>query len=769
MYFTKIPHVANFEFGTAYDAAKHALKIGKRSLDFEINEYSGDIWHIAASHPELWTERHCLLDMNTPEAGKGHAKLAFDAKGHLVLTNPTGQVLLEGGPEGTLGIMDRASMFSFTYHKEYQFYGMGEKTFGTLELTHKRSRFWNVDALGDFPMAQWDNQALDPYYVSVPYLIVRVGEEYIGLLYDNPYATFMDCGSDASFYGDQDENRRIVIGSEDGLPSLWVIYGPSLAELTCKLQKLVGTHQLPPLWALGYHQCQWGYKGEADLVRLDAKLTEHSIPNDGLWLDIDYMTGFRVFTYAQDHFPKGVAAAVKKVAKHNRKVVPIIDPGVKLDPDYEVYQSGMKKDIFCKNPQGKEYVGFVWPGLTVFPDFSLTETRKWWKGYAESFRKEGFHGAWLDMNDPSTGAIDPMAMLFNRGSLPHAAHRNQYALGMQWATHEGFQAAEPDERVFLLSRSGFTGTSRFSAIWTGDNVSSRWYLRNAITCTVGLAISGIPFNGPDVGGFFGNTNEPLMEDWVKMGFLFPFFRIHSPGNFRHQEPWTFSKKALQTIRHHIRLRYKLIPYLYNQFVAHDRDGHPMIRPVLYHYSEKKASDDQFLIGDAILQAPHLEEGQGRVAVLPGRAPWFCASSGQWLAPGKHTLSRETTPNPVYFRNGALIPCLPGERTDNAKDLSKVEVHVFIAKGSASATYVADDGQSLDYRKGKQSEVSLHAQVKGQSLYLSHETVQNGYGAVEMEFVVYGTFKAIYINNEKVRGVKGKQAWTGKAIPVTVVK
>ena len=211
MYFTKIPHISNFRFADSLEAKNGKVKIGSQQFTLTVESHGNDIWHVAVTSDDLWTENHSIAELTPPKGKTSNAKLEFDSKCRLSLKNAEGKALLACAAEGSFGVMGRAAMWAFEYHHEQQFYGMGEKTFGTLELTHRRSRFWNTDALGDFNHAMWDKQPLDPYYVSVPYLIIRVGNEYVGLLYDNPYATFMDCGSDASFFGDQDENRRIIV------------------------------------------------------------------------------------------------------------------------------------------------------------------------------------------------------------------------------------------------------------------------------------------------------------------------------------------------------------------------------------------------------------------------------------------------------------------------------------------------------------------------------------------------------------------------------
>jgi alpha-glucosidase len=764
MYFTKQPHPANFEFASQVAGNLQTAVIGDSEFELTVREYEGQVYNVVFSKKGLWTESLCIDPVVAPQPvalGKG---LELSASGSLTLKDATGNKILESDPRGFFGVMGEASMFCFRYHPDQRFFGLGEKTFPTIEHKHRRTRFWNVDVLGDFNGAQWDNQPLDPYYASVPYLIVEANGAYVGLLLHNPYATFIDCGSDASFFGNEDENRRVVLGSEGGLPDLWILVGPTLAELTAKLQKLVGGVSVPPLWGLGYHQCRWGYRGEKDMLGIAQNMDKHGIPGDGTWLDIDYMNQFRVFTYAKEHWPNGPEKGVKALNALGKHVVPIIDPGVKLDENYEVYQSGKKADIFCKNPQGKEYVGFVWPGLTVFPDFSMAEGRAWWRKYAAEFRKVGFSGAWLDMNDPSTGAIDPMAMRFGRGKYPHEAFHNQYALGMQKATHEGFLDAEPDKRVFLVSRSGFTGSNKYAAIWTGDNLSSRWYLKNTIPCAISMSLSGLPWGGPDVGGFMNDTTEPLMTDWVQAGFLFPFFRIHSGHFNRAQEPWTFSKTGLKLIRRYISLRYRLMPYLYNLFVQLEETGHPVIRPVIYHYEEKVPSSDQFLVGEDILQAPQLDEGKGRAVVLPGKSPWFDARTGEWVRPGKRAVERgNAEDSPVYFRNGAIVPTRTEADHVTETDLTKVQFHVFLKSGSAEYVYHADDGETFEYKKGKRSTVKINARASGSSLSITTESISEGFGPIEFSFVVYGEWTSVRVNGKKVRTRKGSVQWTGSKI------
>lgn len=762
MIYNKTPYLANFRTPERFDSKSGNLEIGGTTLHARIKSYAGDIHHILISGPGLWSENLNLVPLNWPEEVSDSTSLSVDDQfGIRVLQND--DVLLESSPG--FGRMGEASLFAFAFAHDMRFYGMGEKTYGTFEMGKRRSRFWNTDALGDFHYRQWAEDACDPYYVSVPYLIVRRGNTYIGLLLHNPFPSWIDTGSDPSFFGTEDENRRVVLGADGGQPSLVIIVGPTLAELTTKLQKLVGTTPRPPLWALGYHQCRWEYKGEENLLWLDENMTKHQIPNDGLWLDIDYMHEYRVFTYDKDAFPRGPAETLKKLNAKGRKIVPIIDPGVKREAGNPLFEDGLKKGLFCLNPEGEPFVGFVWPGETVFPDFSKPEARDWWAGHCRAFLELGFAGAWVDMNDPSTGSVDPYAMLWRDGKYPHGAFRNQYALGMQMATRTGFQAADPNRRVFVLSRSGYTGTSNFSAIWTGDNVSNRFYLRGSIPTTINLGLSGIPFNGPDVGGFQGNTNEPLMVDWIKAGFLFPFFRNHSVKGFRRQEPWTFSKEGNRIITHYTRLRYKLLPYLYQLFIRQEREGEAILRPVHYDFEAQAGEwpDDIFMVGPNILQAPCLDETQGRKVRLPGgRNRWFDARTGEWIRAKVVEVDKDPFETPLFFCEGSVVPTLPGERKNADKDLRHQEVHLFAPIGSMAAGHViADDGETLAYQKGTETEVRVMAKWVGTRLYVETHTVHEGYGPITLDFVTYERPSAVYVNGTRVATRKFKVRWTGR--------
>ncbi|HMB01861.1 MAG TPA: glycoside hydrolase family 31 protein, partial [Spirochaetota bacterium] len=440
------------------------------------------------------------------------------------------------------------------------------------------------------------------------------------------------------------------------------------------------------------------------------------------------------------------------------KVVPIMDPGVKSEPGYKIYDDGIKRNIFCRNPEGIPYIGHVWPGETVFPDFSLAHVKQWWADKIKKFAAQGLYGFWLDMNDPATGFIDNTQMLFNKGREPHSAYHNQYALGMAMATRRGMLAAHADTRPFLLSRSACTGSSAYTAVWTGDNFSNYYHLKLAVATTLNLALSGIPFNGPDIGGFGHDANSSLMQDWVKACFLFPFFRNHSQSSSCRQEPWRFDKKTLEVVRRFIRLRYSLRPYLYNLFIEQELTGEAVIRPLFYDFKEQKPGrlshiDDQFMIGPGLMQAPFLEEGDSARKVFLPSAEWFDLFEGKWIkGPAERKAVKNSGTTPLYIRSGTILPVSLVSSNEVAYNGQKVSMHIFCNKNTRKKhryVYHFDDGISFAYKQGKRSSLEFIVRVKSTTLFIDYKYLQEGYGRADFDFFIYSRFKKILLNGKVV--------------------
>jgi len=791
MYFHKMPHLGNFAFlrdgvvedkerderRVVFDVPRAGPRRGRsaaRRLRVRIRDLAADVYHIRFAYSR-WGRNRSQAELDIPPrrgADRGATELRVNGELGLYLVDRKGRTLLKSARGMSFGLCGDASAFAFEHGPRRQYYGMGEKLFG-LELSGRSTKFWNTDVLADFRGSMVTEACVDPLYVSIPWLIVKQGNVYLGLLLHNPHCTFMQTAAPVRVEGLMGvggaADSVVVLGAEQGAPDLFILYGPSLPELTRKFQSLVGATPLPPAWALGYHQSRWGYESIRDLRRLDRRMAEHGIPCDGLWLDIDYMDGYRVFTIDKRHFPNP-RDAMAALRRKGRRVVPILDPGIAPRRGDATCDSGRARDVFCRNPQGREYVGLAWPGDCLFPDFSLAEGRDWWAEQVARFAGLGIEGAWLDMNDPSTGRSANSDMLFRRGRESHDTFHNQYATGMARASRAGFLRAHPDRRPFLLSRSASTGAARYTAVWTGDNVSNYTYLRQAIPTSINLALSGMPFNGPDIGGFCGDASGALIRDWMKACFLFPFCRNHSARHSRPQEPWAFDERTLTTLRHYIQCRYRLRPYLYQLFREQETSGEAILRPLFYDFRDTAALplgriDDQFMIGPWIMQAPVVtEKTTRRDVVLPGRAPWWSASDAAWVdGPRAARVSAAGRKTPLYIREGAVLPVSHLPAGENTFAPLRVAFHIYLHPGgraSTQAAYYADDGVSQACRRGQYTDAVIRAAVRNGVLRLSVEHRHAGYGRIVPRFVVDPAFATatLTVDGQRVAARTRKHAW-----------
>ncbi|MEJ5188100.1 MAG: TIM-barrel domain-containing protein [Breznakiellaceae bacterium] len=670
-----------------------------------------------------------------------------------------------------LGLNGKRWMLRFAYNERHRYFGLGGKNLG-FEVSGKRTLFWNTDLFAEFSWEEIEQSKADPLYASFPVLIGYDPDSgvWYAFVMDAPWPGFMNIGATEGIFGARPFTRYLYLGAHNGEPDVWILMDRRPDRLVQGIQQLQGTFSLPPLWALGHHQCRWGYRSAEDLERIAAEYEKRGIPNDGLWLDIDYMDGFRVFTVEKTHFPRG-AEHIRALKERGYQVVPILDPGLRRDEAYGPYQEAKGKGLLCETKEGIPYTGFVWPGYTVFPDFSLEKTRSWWAQRVTDFTKTyGFSGYWIDMNDPATGSAPLEDMRFKQGKLKHEAFHNLYALGMAIATRQGLEAAYPEKRPFLISRSAFLGMARYSGMWTGDNVSNEIHLKASIPFSLNLSVSGMPFQGPDVPGFAGNASAALMEIWYKAGFLFPFLRNHNVHSAQDQEPWTRGPATERVTAEYIRSRYKLIPYLYQLWIEQEEIGSPVMRPLWYHYPEEEWThfcDDQFLIGPSLLHAPLTSLTEKKRIVRLPKGKWFDWNRGQVITGGQEL---EVQPGrmetPLYIRCPAVLPLLPGQRTTNHKDLRTVEFLLCVQEGDTGVyRYRADDGETLEYRKGVYSELEIHYACAGGLVRLEVQPLQDSYGPVHYSFQFPSSLacRGVVLNGKEVPLHKNRLALAGKRL------
>lgn len=770
LYTHKIPHPANFSFA--------------RRAAWQVEDLGADVFRLREQTARRW-KNPSQMGLARRLNGASQHRVEITARGALRVEDPRGRVVLAGEAGATFGRSGEAWMLQLRHQGSDRFYGLGEHA-GSLEKTGQRVKFWNTDLIGDYYFDQIRHEHPNPMYVAVPWLVVQRGGVFLGVFVHHPGEVFMDLASNFVWaHGNRSDRQRrsFYVGAPDGAGDVYLVVGPDLRSLTRKFQALVGRSPLPPLWSLGYHQCRWGYGGPRDLRWLDREMRARGIPCSGLWLDIDYMEDYKVFTFSRKLW--GDAARVRRelaaLKARGRRVVPILDPGVKVERGYEVCEDGLRRGVFCQNKEGRPFVGFVWPGQTYLPDFSRAATRAWWARRVEALARLGVSAAWIDMNDPAVGAVELGDMLFDRGRQPHASYHNQYALGMAEATRAGFLAARPDERPFLLSRSACAGSGRSTAVWTGDNISNWHHLRMSIPVLLGLSLSGLPFAGADVGGFADNSTRALLIAWNKAAFLLPFFRNHN-GNakeVRAQEPWVFGRSAERIIARYVRLRYKLLPYLYQLFVGHERDGDPIMRPLMYEFPgegrDRQRMEDEFMIGAALLQAPVVREGERtRPVRLPAGARWCSLQDGRWLPGGRTlTVSAGEAATPLFAREGTIVPMRAGQGAETETDLRTVELHVFLAPGSrreAVLDYVADDGLSFGYRRGERTQIRFTAKWEGRGrLAVEARELRRGFGALRVRVVAYAPADTVALKTAARcrEGALRAQRWTATGGPLAV--
>jgi alpha-glucosidase len=559
-------------------------------------------------------------------------------------------------------------------------YGTGEVT-GPLRRNGSTITLWNTD---NFEYALEQGKQL---YQSHPWVLgVRADGTAFGVLFDSTWRATLETGSEIVFESSGPPMPVIVI---DRASPQAVVQG--LAELT-------GNMSLPPRWALGYQQSRWSYTPDTRVLEVADEFRKRRIPADVIWMDIGYMDGFRVFTFDPKTFadPKRLNHELHARGFHS---VWMIDPGVKFDPGYAIYDSGTAKDAWVKDAHGKDYHGEVWPGLVSYPDFTRPETRQWWSSLYKNYMAQGIDGVWNDMNEPSVFKVPTMTMPddnWHRGGGelapgPHLQYHNIYGMLMARATRDGIQVANPDRRPFVLTRANFVGGQRYAATWTGDNASTWPDLKMSIPMSLNLGLSGQPFSGADIGGFSGIASADLWANWIAVGAFYPFSRAHTISAPQQKEPWAFGPEVENTARIAIERRYRLLPYLYTLFHTASIDGMPVMRPVFFadpHDLRLRGEQQAFLLGADLLVVP----AWAKDAALP-KGTWRDVS----LVDGDRGDPHQAT---LKLRGGAIVPLGRIVQNTGEESLDPLTLLVNLdEKGEARGTLYEDAGEGYGYRKG----------------------------------------------------------------------
>ncbi|MDK0837299.1 MAG: glycoside hydrolase family 31 protein [Clostridium perfringens] len=603
------------------------------------------------------------------------------------------------------------------------YYGLGEKG-GDLNKKGCYTENFNTDD------PETDDDSIT-YYKTIPFYVALKEEATYGIFFDNSFRSYFDMGKEM---GD-----RIFFGAIGGQIQYYFIPGENIKEVVKNYTALTGRMEMPPLWSLGYQQCRFSYFSQEEVRELVKTFEEKDIPLDVVYLDIDYMDGFRVMTFKTPNFDDA-AGLIGDLKEKGIRTITIIDPGVKVDEEYDVFKRGKEGNHFTKKLDGEMFIGAVWPGDSAFPDFSNKDCREWWKSELKKFISEhGMDGIWNDMNEPCVFNNDHKTMLetclhnSDNGVIEHKEFHNRYGFEMSRCSKEAQEELHPNERGFSMTRATYAGGQRYSSVWTGDNMSLWSQMRMSISMNANLGISGFSFVGNDVSGFGLDSSEELFIRWMEMGPFIPIFRNHSNMYTRRQEPWAFGPRAEKIAKKSIELRYELLPYIYDLYYISHKEGLPIFRPMIMEY-EKDMNllnmREQFMLGENMIVAPVLYEGERSKTVYLPKGSWFNYFTMEKLQGGKwYKLPCELDEILVFVKEGAIIPTY-NKKFRNVKERpNNILLKVF--GESAKGFHYNDDGHTMEYLEGKYTYMDIKVVDGKEELKL----INNGYSIEDIEIEI----------------------------------
>ncbi|ADE15225.1 Alpha-glucosidase [Nitrosococcus halophilus Nc 4] len=608
------------------------------------------------------------------------------------------------------------------------YYGFGQRT-GKLNRRYRRLTNWNVDLAGASHSRGDDN-----LYQACPFfLAARPGFAW-GLFLHSTWYNQFDVGA-----SQEDRLRIFTLGGE---LDYYLLTGPTPAAVVEQLTRLTGRPLLPPLWALGFHQSRWSYSNDQEVEGIAQDFRARNIPLDVVHLDIDYMEGFRVFTWDTERFADP-QETINRLHAQGIRVVAILDPGVKgeLQKGYGVADEGVAKEVFITNPDGSLFRGYCWPGEALFPDFSRSLVREWWGEQQRVLLEAGVDGLWNDMNEPSIFdrpfgepnlQQQPMPLAAPQGEAGertcHAEVHNLYGALMAQASYEGLRRLRPHKRPWVLTRSAFLGTQRYAVSWMGDNSSWWEHLELSLPQLASMGLCGMPHVGVDIGGFYENAHSELYARWMELGTFYPFMRCHTALGTRLQEPWCFGPEVEALSRRAILLRYRLLPYFYTLAHLAHRTGAPLVRPLLYQFPEQPELypvEDQWMVGPHLMVAPIYQPGARQRLVHLPQGLWYDFWTGEPLSGGKPRVWEAPLGKPGVFVPAGALLTLGNPRQSTNEPLAELTLAVYPGV-SGHWTLIEDDGDSNDYQQGGIAETRFALESDGAAVIVHVDRRQGPY-------------------------------------------
>jgi alpha-glucosidase len=667
-----------------------------------------------------------------------HVRIRKDPLG-IVFLDAADQVLSQDDPRHPMSLTTEGFRVDKAMPEDEHYYGLGDKG-GPLDRRDRAFTNWNIDAYG------WQ-ESTDPLYKSIPFFIgLRKGRAY-GIFLDNTWRTWFDFGKSA--------RNAYSFGSDGGELDYYFIAGPHPKSVLQRYADLTGKTPLPPLWALGFQQSRYSYYPEARVYDLARTFRKKKIPADVIYLDIDYQKEHRPFTVDRERFPH-FEKMVADLGKEGFRIIAITDLHVAMLPGagYKPYDEGVAGNHFVHNADGSVYVGKVWPGDSVFPDFTWAPARAWWGTLYRDFVSAGVAGFWNDMNEPTvfdtptkTMPLDVVHRMDAGGTASHREVHNVFGMQNSRATYEGLLQLEGNRRPFVLTRASFAGGQRFAASWTGDNSSTWNHYRMSVANLLELGLSGYPLVGDDIGGFRGDPQPDLLTRWLELGAFNPIFRDHSNKDSLDQEPWVHGPQHEAIRKRYIETRYRLMPYIYTLAEEASRTGVPLMRPVWLEHPETETSADVensvFLFGPDLLVEPKLDETLGPLHAFVPPGVWYDYWTGErWLGPPAQKPGAGLGDLFVLVRGGAIVPHQPLVQSTGDVPAGPLELHVYLGPDCRGSLYM-DDGATFNYQKGEFLRLAASCQENVDSVRVTTGAAEGSYQPwfASIAFVIHGVRSA----------------------------
>jgi alpha-glucosidase len=637
------------------------------------------------------------------------------------------------------------------------YFGLGDKT-GPLDHRDLAFTMWNMDMFG------WQ-ESTDPLYKDIPFFLgMRNGAAY-GIFLDNTYRSSFDFGKES--------RDAYSFGADAGELNYYFFYGPDPKRIVSDFTGLTGRTPMPPLSSLGYQQCRYSYYPEARVREVANEFRKRKIPADILYLDIDYQEKNRPFTVDRERFPH-FEQMIKDLRQQGFKLITITDLHIAKVPGSKPYDEGMAHDYFVKKPDGSVYVGPVWPGDAVFPDFTRAAVREWWGSLYKEFVNDGIRGFWNDMNEPAvfvypqkTMPLDNVHYVEQR-KTDHREIHNVMGMENVRATYEGLLKLQPDVRPFVLTRAAYAGAQRYAATWTGDNTASWNHMRLSVPQLINLGLSGYAFVGDDIGGFNGSPTPELLTRWMELGVFNPIYRNHAAKGTRDREPWVDGPEHEAIRKNYIETRYRLLPYIYTGMEELSRTGVPLMRPMFMEFPAEPTlatNGEEYMFGSGLLVAPKVWPFVGPYDVGLPKGDWFNYWTGEKLAGGRAIqVNPPVDTLPVYVRAGTILPQQPVVQNVDETPKGPLELRVYPGPDCRGDLY-QDDGNTFAYQKGDFVRVHFTCEAASNKVRVQMSPAEGSYRPwfKDVQVTVYGADK---VHEVVVDGKRAKN-WKSAAGAVTL--